>query len=40
MKIGWLYKADRDDDQWLFSAAEPDSWVHCKKQIAYLEIEE
>lgn len=38
MKIGWLYKRDRDDEQWEFSKTEPDSWVWGKTMIVYMEV--
>ena len=40
MKIGWLYKRDRDDTEWLFSKTEPDRWHSCITMIVYSEVEE
>lgn len=40
MKIGWIYKQYAEDDEWLFSKTEPESWRSCVTMIVYSEIEE
>lgn len=40
MKIGWIYKADRDDTEWLFSRTEPERWYYSITMIVYSEVTE
>lgn len=40
MKIGWLYKRDPEDEEFMFSTTEPDRWRYQITQIVYAEIVE